>query len=333
MATISDIAKKANVSRSLVSRVLNNKSGVSPANRKTILEAISEYNYKPNALARALANQKTQTIGVVMDDLCDKFIFDLIRGMQDTGEKLGYNIIFCSGNANMDVKIRYVDYFMQGRTDGMIAFGSRLTDSNIFREMVEQPNPFVLIEGNIPDHEFNNIQLDNAGGAYKATKHLLDLGYKKIWHVTGDLNFNVSLDRRKGFLMAMQDYNADINEDSIIIADFEEELAHKRVSALLRDKKVPDACFAGADKTAYGVIRALYENGLRVPQDVAIIGFDDDKPDTFDMLFPKLTTLRQPLYEMGKAGVEILIHSIENPKVKPKIVVFEPELIIGETCP
>jgi len=333
MATISDIAKKANVSRSLVSRVLNNRSGVSSENRKKILAAIKEYNYKPNALARALSNQKTQTIGAVMDDLCDKFIFDLIRGMQDTSEKLGYNIIFCSGKDNSEIKFRYVDYFMQGRTDGMIAFGSRLSDGNIFKEMIEQPNPFVLIEGYIPDREFNNIQLDNIGGAYKATKHLLELGHKNIWHVTGDLNFNVSLDRRKGFLMAMQDYNADMDENSVICADFEEELAYIRVSELLRDKKVPDACFAGADKPAYGVIRALYENGLRVPEDVAIIGFDDDRPDTFDMLFPRLTTMRQPLYEMGKAGVETLIRSIDNPELGPKRVVFEPELIIGQTCP
>jgi len=333
MATISDIAKKANVSRSLVSRVLNNKPGVSHEKRAMIHAAIKEYNYKPNALARALANQKTQTIGVVMDDLCDKYIFNLIRGMQDAGEKLGYNMIFCDGKASSEIKFRYVDYFMQGRTDGMIAFGSRLADGQIFKEMVEQPNPFVLIEGNIPDHEFNNIQLDNTGGAYNATKHLLELGYKKIWHVTGDLNFNVSLDRRKGFLMAMQDYNAGIDENSVICADFEEELAYKRVSELLRDKKIPDAFFAGADKTAYGVIRALYENGLRVPEDVALIGFDDDRPDTFDMLFPRLTTMRQPLYEMGKAGVETLVRSIENPEAKPKRVVFEPELIIGQTCP
>ena len=333
MATISDIAKKANVSRSLVSRVLNNRSGVSPENRNKILAAIKEYNYKPNALARALSNQKTQTIGVVMDDLCDKFIFDLIKGMQDTGEKLGYNIIFCSGRDNSEIKFRYVDYFMQGRTDGMIAFGSRLADGDVFKEMIEQPNPFVLIEGHIPDHAFNNIQLDNVGGAYKATKRLLDLGYKNIWHVTGDLNFNVSLDRREGFLAAMRDHNAAMDENSVICADFEEELAHRLVSERLRDNKVPDACFAGADKTAYGVIRALYDHGLRVPEDVAIIGFDDDRPDTFDMLFPRLTTLRQPLYEMGRAGVETLVRSIENPELGPQRVVFEPELIIGQTCP
>jgi len=333
MATILDIANQSGVSRALVSRVINNKPGVSPENRKKILAVMKDLNYRPNALARALAHQKTQTIGVVMDDLCDTYVFDVIRGMQVTSEKLGYNIIFCSGRNNIEVKFRYVDYFIHGRTDGMIAFGSRITDGDVFKEMAELTSPFVLIEGYIPDYKFNNIQLDNTGGAYKATKHLLELGYKKIWHVTGDLNHIVSLDRRKGYMMAMQDHNAIIDDDSVICADFQEELAYKRVGELLRDKKIPDAFFAGADKPAYGVIRALYENGLRVPEDVAIIGFDDDKPDSFDMLFPKLTTMRQPLYEMGKASVEMLVHSIEGPKQEPKIVLFEPELIIGQTCP
>jgi len=332
MATILDIATKSGVSRALVSRVINNKPGVSPKNRAKILAVMKELNYKPNALARALANQKTQTIGVVMDDLCDQYVFDLIRGMQVTSEKLGYNIIFCSGRNNIEVKFRYVDYFIQGRTDGMLAFGSRITDGDVFKEMIEQTNPFVLIEGYIPDHKFNNIQLNNTGGAYTATKHLLELGYKKIWHVTGDLNFIVSLDRREGFLAAMHEQNVAVDADSVICADFGEELAYKRVNELLQDKNIPEACFVGADKPAYGVIRALYENGLRVPEDVAIIGFDDDKPDSYDMLFPGLTTMRQPLYDMGKAGVEMLVRSIENPTLEPEIVVFEPELIIRQSC-
>ena len=333
MANISDVARKATVSRALVSRVLNNKPGVSPKNREKILKAIKECNYAPNALARALVNQKTQTIGVVMDDLCDKYFFDLISGMQDMSEKLGYNIIFCSGRDNQEIKFRYVDYFIHGRVDGLIAFGSRLSDGNVFREIIEKAKHFVLIEGNIPDCEFNKIQIDNAGGAYRATKHLLELGCRNVWHVTGDLNYSASLDRMNGFLKAMCDHNTPVTADSIIHADFEEELAYQRIKGLIHNGKVPDAIFAGADKTAYGVIRALYENGLRTPDDVAIIGFDDDKPDTYDMVFPKLTTMRQPLYEMGRAGVELLIHSIVNPGMKPGIVVFEPELIIGQTCP
>jgi len=333
MATISDIARSAQVSRALVSRVLNDKPGVSPENREKILKIIKEYNYKPNGLARALVNQKTQTIGVVMDDLLDKYFFELIAGMQDASEELGYNILFCCGRDNREVKFRYVDYFMQGRADGMLAFGSRLVDGKIFKEIIERAKHFVLIEGNIPDYEYNKIQLNNVGGAYRATKHLLELGYQKIWHVTGDLRYNVALDRMNGFLKAMCDHNAVVDEDTIIHADFEEELACKRINALIREKKLPDAFFVGADKTAFGVIRALHENGIRLPEDVALVGFDSDKPDTYDMLFPKLTTMRQPLYEMGRAGVELLVRSMHNPGMKPERIMFEPEFIVGQTCP
>jgi len=333
MATISDIAQQANVSRALVSRVLNDKPGVSPENREKILSVIKACNYTPNALARALVHQRTQTIGVVMDDLRDKYFFDLISGMQDMSEQLGYNIIFCSGRDNREVKFRYVDYFLHGRADGLIAFGSRLDDGNVFREIIEKAKHFVLIEGNIPGSEYNKIQTDNMGGAYRATKHLLERGFRKIWHVTGDLRYNVALDRLNGFLKAMCEYNAAVTEDSIIHADFEEGLACQRVGALLREGSMPDAFFAGADKTAFGVIRALTQNGLRVPGDVAVIGFDGDKPDTYDMVFPQLTTMRQPLYEMGKAGVELLIRSIREPGRVPETIVFEPEFVLGETCP
>ena len=316
-----------------MSRVLNNKTGVSPENREKILDIIKACNYKPNALARALVSQKTQTIGVVMDDLRDKFFFDLISGMQDMSEDLGYNIIFCSGRDNHEVKFRYVDYFIHGRVDGMIAFGSRLADSKVFKEIGEKARHFVLIEGSIPGFDFNIIMLDNMGGAYRATKRLLEIGYQKVWHVTGDLQYNVALDRLNGFMNAMRDHQANFTEDSVVYADFEEELAYLKIRERLRDNKIPDAIFAGADKTAFGVIRALYERGLRVPEDVAIIGFDGDKPDTYDMVFPQLTTMRQPLYKMGKAGVELLVRSIKNPELKPEKIIFEPELVIGRTCP
>lgn len=332
MANISDIAGRANVSPALVSRVLNNKPGVSPANRKKILEIIKELNYTPNALARSLVTQKTQTIGVVMDELCEKYFFNLINGLQDMGAELDYNIIFCSGRNRADVKFKYVDYFSHGRADGIIAFGSRIADGPVFRDILDKISHFVLIEGSIPDYEYNSIQVDNVEGAYRATKHLIAEGYKNIWHVTGDLTYNVALDRMDGFLKAMRQSGALITPDTLLYADFEEELACVRMGERIREGKVPDACFVGSDKAAYGVIRALRSSGLRVPEDVAIIGFDDDAPDSIDMVFPKLTTMRQPLYEMGRAGVKLLVESLLAPKKKPEKIVFQAELIIRETC-
>jgi len=332
MPTISEIAQKANVSRTLVSRVLNNKSGVSPENRERILAVIQECNYVPNALARSLVMQKTQTIGVVMDDLCDNFFFDLISGLQDSGELLGYNVLFCSGRSNMDIKLKYVDYFAHGRTDGVIAYGSNLVDDQLFRNFVVKTPNFVLIEGDLPNTKINNVLLNNFSGAYRATEHLIKMGYHKIIHLTGDMNYKVSLDRLNGFVKAMRDYSIPIEQDTIVYADFDEDMAHEQMNKRILAGNIPDACFAGADKTAFGAIRAMYEHNLTTPGDIAIIGFDGDEPDSRDILFPQLTTMRQPLYDMGFEGMKLLIHIIENPMAEPQTKMFEPEFIIRDTC-
>lgn len=332
MATISEIAKEANVSRTLVSRVLNNKPGVSPENRRKILETMEKYNYVPNGLARALVLQKTMTIGVVMDDLCNDFFFNLINGLQDAGEEHGYNMLFCSGRKDIATRMKYVDYFAQGRTDGIIAYGSNREDEELFRSIANKPINCVLIEGNLNECPINKILLDNFQGAYKATEHLIKQGYHNIIHITNDMNYDVSLERLNGFVQAMHDYRIPLGPDSIIYADCFEKVAYQQMKRLLAEGRKPDACFVGADKPAYGVLRAALEAGLSIPGDLAVIGFDDDTPMSRDMVFPGLTTMRQPLYEMGKAGVELLLEAIADPSREAQTRTFAAELILRETC-
>lgn len=332
MATISDIAKQANVSRTLVSRVLNNKPGVSPENRKKILEIIEANHYVPNGLAKSLVLQRTNTIGVVMDDLCNDFFFQLIRGLQDGAEAQDYNILFCSGRRDMAVKLKYVDYLTSGCTDGMIAYGSCFDDEELFRHVAAKSANSVLIESNLSDCKADRILLDNFRGAYAATEHLIRQGRKNIIHVTCDMNYDVGLERLNGFVSAMHDYRMPLKPDSILYADHFETIAYQQMKKRLAQGTLPDACFAGADKPAFGVLRAALETGLSVPGDLALIGFDDDAPDSKDMLFPALSTMRQPLYEMGKAGVALLIDRINHPEKEPVTQTFEAELILRETC-
>jgi len=329
MATIAQIAAEAKVSRALVSRVLNNKSGVSPANREKILAIIEKYNYVPSEIARSLVTQKTRTIGVVMDSLCDSFFFDLISGMQNMAEELDYNITFCSGYNDSNIKLKYIDYYSHGRSDGLIAFGSR--SQSLLYEIIKKAKHFVIIEGDIPDVVFNKVQVNNFKGAYRATKYLIDLGYKNIVHFTGDMEYDVSTERLNGFKKAMQNSFLSV-KDAIIYTDFGEDLAYDKMKELINNNKMPQACFAGADKVAYGILRAMFECGLKAPDDMAIIGFDKDFPDTRNVVFPKLTTMRQPLFEMGKEAVRLLVHSIENPEASPSTIIFDAEFIKGETC-
>lgn len=332
MTTISDIAKKANVSRTLVSRVLNNKPGVSTRNREKILAIIEETHYVPSGLARSLVTQKTGAIGVIMDELCNEFFMKLIAGLQDAGEQHQYHVLFCSSRSHPETKMRYVDYFSQGRTDGIITYGSSLDSEDFFRYMAEQPVPCVFIEGGPDNSACNRIQIDNEQGAYEATRHLILQNRKTIIHVTGDMNYQASLERLNGFVRAMRDYHIPITADSILYADFFEESAFRQIRALLERGVRPDAVFAGADKTAYGVLRALMQAGISTPDEVAVIGFDDDTPDSRDIIFPGLSTMRQPMYEMGRAAVELLLAAIRDPDHHPQTQRFQPELILRDTC-
>lgn len=332
MATISDIARQANVSRTLVSRVLNNKPGVSPENRKKILEIIEENHYVPNGLAKSLVLQKTNTIGVIMDDLCNDFFFKLIAGLQDAAEAHGYNILFCSGRKDMTTRLKYVDYLTGGCTDGIIAYGSCFDDEELFRYVAAKSANSVLIESNLSGCAADKILLDNFHGAYTATEHLIRQGRKNIIHVTCDMNYDVGLERLNGFVQAMHDYRMPLGPDSILYADHFEDIAYRQMQKRLSHGVRPDACFAGADKPAFGVLRAAMEAGLSVPGDLAVIGFDDDVSDSKDILFPPLSTMRQPLYEMGQAGVALLIDKINHPNREPTVKSFNAELVLRKTC-
>lgn len=332
MATISDIARQANVSRTLVSRVLNNKPGVSPENRKKIIQIIEENHYVPNGLAKSLVLQKTNTIGVIMDDLCNDFFFKLINGLQDAAEAQNYNILFCSGRKDMSTRLKYVDYLTGGCTDGIIAYGSCFDDEELFRYVAKKSANSVLIESNLSGCTVDKILLNNFRGAYTATEHLIRQGRKHIIHVTCDMNYDVGLERLNGFVQAMHDYRMPLGPDSILYADHFETTAYQQMQKRLSQGTRPDACFAGADKPAFGVIRAAMEAGLSIPGDLSVIGFDDDVPDSKDMLFPPLSTMRQPLYEMGQAGVALLIDRINHPDREPVTKTFEAELVLRKTC-
>ena len=329
MATISDIAAKAGVSQALVSRVLNQKSGVSPANRAKILAVMEELNYRPNTLARSLVLQRTQTIGVVMDTLCHPFFFQMIYGLQDAGERLGYNIVFCSGRSDARIKSKYIDYFGSGRADGLIVYGSHLNDQSVLNDLALRNTSFVLIEGTLPGVAVNNLLVDNFQGAQRATEHLIQSGYRRIAHFTGDMEYKVAQDRLRGYQAAMEQAGLPA---TVVSTVFSEQSGYEAMTSLIQSGNIPEAIFFGADRIAFGAIRAMGRHGLKTPEDIAIIGFDDDAPQEPDGQYPKLSTLRQPLYQMGLDSVELLAQTIENPHKERVVMVYEPELVLRDTC-
>lgn len=336
MSSLQEVAKLAGVSATLVSRYINGRTGVSEKSKARIASAMQELSYEPNAIARSLVTRQTKTIGIVMDTLCEPYFFPLIEGLEDAAQHTDYDLVFSSGRNNIQVKQKAVQYFKQGRADGILFYGSFLEDEELIRSLAKQSFPFVVVENTFPALEINNISLDNAFGSGAAVDYLISCGCRKIYHVGGDMKRRVSIDRQNGFIAAMQRHGTVVNSNMLIEASFNPEISHQAMKEYLAatpSADLPEAFYCASDNTAYGTIMALEEAGIHVPEDIMVVGFDDDLPPRGYSYVP-LTTLSQPLHEMGKQALEILLKQIENPGTPPRKVVYYPKLIIrGSTLP
>ncbi len=333
MSSLLDVARKAGVSKTLVSRAMNGQPGVSEASRQKIFQAMQELNYKPNALARSLVMKKTMTIGVVMDTLCEPFFFPLIEGIEHAAENTGYDVVFASGRNSVRHKENAVHYFMEGRADGLILYGSKLEDEHMIRFLAQGNFPFVVVENTFPALQINNIALDSDFGASVAIEHLLACGCQTIAYVGGDMQYRASIDRQNGFIQTMQRHGFIVDSSMIVPSDFTVSGGYEALKQFLSQsngKKIPDAFYCGSDNTAYGAIMALEEAGIHVPEQAMVIGFDDDLPPR-GYRYEQLTTLAQPLYAMGRKAFEILQHTIDQPSSKIEKIVFYPELKVRNT--
>ena len=309
MVTIYDVAKRAGVSKTLVSRVLNNQSGVSPESRSRIKEAMKELHYKPNTLARSLVLQRTNVVGVILDSLTEQYFFDVIRGVEDTVKENHFRVIFCSGRNDRGEKENYIDFFSNGATDGAIIYGSDLDDADLIRKRAEMEFPLAI-------------------------DHLVEKGCRRIMHVTGAKGTKAALRRWQGYLAAMEQQGLSQYTSVVECEEFGVDEGYHAVRTWLSGhsrEELPDAIYFGADNTAFGGMIALEEAGIRIPEDIKIVGFDDDKPWGVEKKLKKLTTIRQPLYEVGAKAVQILLQQIQNPETPRQKVVIKPELVIRET--
>ncbi|GGA37097.1 LacI family DNA-binding transcriptional regulator [Paenibacillus physcomitrellae] len=354
MATIKDVAERAGLSTTLVSRYLNGRKGVSPDSREKIQSAIKELNYRPNGIARSLVLQKTQSIGIVLDNLCAPFAARLISGLEQGAEDFDkenkYNVLFCSSNGDLQKKKRHISYLTQGRVDGIIIYGSLTSDDTIIRELADSTFPFLLIENTVDDVNVDKVTIDNLEGAYRATEHLIKLGHKRIAHMAGNMNLKITLERMNGYIRALQDYQIPVQSDLILYPTFTPGEHHPSQDSDLRGDRsyydagylemkkmiaggsLPDAIFFASDISAFGAIQAMEEAGIRVPEDISIIGFDDENPADYGCSCKPISTMRQPLYDLGYIGIKRLLASINDPDLPKEKVVLNAKLIVRDSC-
>lgn len=332
MASIYDVAERAGVSKTLVSRVINNQKGVSEASRKKILDAMEELNYRPNAIARSLVLHKTNIIGVIVDNLCQTFFFDFIKGIEQEIEKSSYEVLFCSARDKVEAKKKYIEFFSQGRADGFILYGSNVRDRKLIEELENSMMPMVIVENDVDGLNINNICVDNRYGSEVMVDYLVKQGCRNIYHVTGDLTVKAAIDRMEGYQAALRKHGLEWREEMVIPADFTIEGGCRAVTELLkRNAPLPDAIYFGSDLTAAGGMTVLEEHGIEIPKDIKVAGFDNDTIILPDRKLKKLTTLEQPMFEMGANAARLLMDDIKDNPKKKKRIIYYPELIIGET--
>ncbi len=330
--TLDDIAKLAGVSRSTVSRVVNDHPNVSDSARKRVLQIIQNTGYHPNAAARALASHRSRMIGLVLPRSVNSFFSDpyfprLTQGIAQASNQYDYTLALFMIATTEDEEHIYPQLSRKGLLDGILVQSGEFGDQLISRLM--NSNLPVLVAGR-PFHSTNTsyIDIDNIAAAHEAVSHLIRQGRTRIGTITGPLNSTVGIDRKEGYLRALIESGLEIDLNLIDSGDFSETGGYDAMQRLLPAK--PDAIFGASDIMAVGAMRAVLEAGLSIPEDIAFVGFDDLPLATSPR--PQLTTIHQPVYQFGFKAVEILIDLIENGIYPPRRIIMDTELVIRDSC-
>ncbi len=330
--TLEQIAKLAGVSRSTVSRVINDQPNVRQEVRERVWRVIRETGYQPNLAARSLVTRRTGVIGLVIPRavqslFADPFFPQLIQGITQACNTHDYMLALFVLHTKEEEQKLYPRVMRARLLDGAIVAASEIGDP-LVRHLIENRLPFVLVGRPDDPTGISFVQPDNVIGAYTAVSHLLRLGYRRIGTITGPLNTTVGLDRRQGYLDALRERHGVIDENLIVEGDFTEAGGHAAMLRLLPHR--PEAVFAASDIMAFGALRALREAGLSVPDDVAVVGFDDlPAAASCD---PPLTTVRQPIRRTGTQAAEVLIDILNNGPTPPRHITLSVELVIRSSC-
>lgn len=325
--TIIDVARESGVSYSTVSRVLNGFEHVKDSTRQRVLEAAEKLGYVANLQARSLAGGKTNIIGILVPGLDNGYIGEIVRGADEELARSDYNMMLYTTHRYHGKESAYVKSIYSGLSDGLLLIVP-ITQKTYIDALKEQNFPYVLVDQ--ADESSNVVDSTNWQGAYDATTYLIELGHRKIAHITGMPEISTAHERLEGYKAALNDHNVPIKNDYIVEGDFNHQLGYKQSEKLLTMDDRPTAIFAANDLTALGTMEAARHCGLDIPEDISIIGFDDIPQSR--LAFPKLTTIRQSLDQMGHAAVQLLLEQIAHPDNPPKRITLATQLVERESC-
>ncbi|WP_066195018.1 MULTISPECIES: catabolite control protein A [Gracilibacillus] len=322
--TIYDVAREANVSMATVSRVVNGNPNVKPATRKKVLNTVERLGYRPNAVARGLASKKTTTVGVIIPDISSIFFSELARGIDDIATMYKYNIILSNSDQNKDKELRLINNMFEKQVDGLVYMGASISEEHI-QQLKTSPVPVALAATIDSSGAIPSVNIDYEQAAYEATSLLINNGTKHPIYVTGEEESIVNERKYQGYARAIKEENGEVNPDYVVTAEFSYEAGLEAANSIIDIKDYPKAIFAATDEMALGVIHGLQDNGVNVPEDVEVLGFDNTRLST--MVRPTLSTVVQPMYDIGAVAMRLLTKFMNNEKIDEQTVILPHQIL------
>jgi LacI family transcriptional regulator len=316
--TIKDVAEKANVSVATVSRVINGLPGYSDETKKSVMKAVKDLGYQPNALARGLVSRKSNTLGVLMPALSSMVASEILKGIEDGAHHKGQSVIVCNTDNFGRRTLKYLNVLQEKQVDGIVVVSANLTAEQ-YQSIMQLNKPVVLVSTVYPNSDLPYIKVDDEKAAYDATLYLIAQGHRNIGMISGSHNDKITgLPRIAGFKKAMKDQGLMVDNKQVFFGNFSFESGQQGLLALLQTIPEITAIFAANDDMAAGVLSQAFKKGIKIPEQLSVIGYDNTQ--LAGMTTPSLTTLAQPLYEMGRQGMEMLIQHIDKGKIMKNVI-------------
>jgi LacI family transcriptional regulator len=330
--TQEDVARMAGVSRATVSYVINNRTDgnvrISEETRCRVLEAIEELGYRPNVLARSLRRGQTHTIGMIVPDNTNPFFAEVARGVEDTSFEQGYSVILCNSDSDLDKELLYTNVLAEKRVDGILFVAVGMSAERIC-VLQERRMPVVVVDRDIPGVTVDSVMTANERGGWLATRHLIELGHRRIAFIAGPSDVTPSAERVTGYRQALREADIPVDEALILKGDFQYESGYQATHQLLSIDDSPTAIFACNDLMAIGTISAAVGLGRQIPADLSVVGFDDVPLACFAN--PSLTTVVQPKYEIGVVAATMLLERMQDPDRPPHRKMLDTELVVRQS--
>jgi LacI family transcriptional regulator len=326
--TILDVAREANVSYSTVSRVINNK-GVRPDKRERVLRAMTELGYVANLQARSLAGGKSNIIGLLIHSLNVEYFGEIVRGVDDELALLQYDLMLYTTHRRRGRESAYVTRLTRNLVDGLLLILPQNPDAYLETLRLRR-FPYVLVDPHGAALDVPSVGTTNKQGGYDGTQYLIELGHRRIGFITGNMEIACARDRLEGYQLSLTDNGIAFDPLLVQEGDFLQQRGYSCTLELLNLAEPPTAIFASNDISALGVMEAVRDRGLHIPDDISILGFDDIPQ--IEHVHPPLTTIRQPLADMGRVAAQLLMTYITNPETDAKRIELPTELIIRQSC-